>query len=148
MTRPTIHLTVCPTCAGPMTEQRTKHPDDLFARVSMVCPACDPRNTPPTPTAAPTAAPTVAPETVLAEAARLIKGDRARTHGDATAQHTALGRIWGAMLGLPDLPASTVMAMMVGLKLSRLAHGTPTRDHYVDGCGYLSLAWDAAENGQ
>ena len=84
----------------------------------------------------------------MQEAARLTVGDRRRTHGDATAQHTALGRMWGAMLGVPDLPASTVMGMLAALKLSRAAHGTPTRDHYVDIAGYASLAWTAIEAGQ
>ena len=83
-------------------------------------------------------------ESVLEEAARLTSTDRAATHGDAREQHAAVGRMWGAMLGVDDIPPHLVMAMMVALKLSRISHGNPRhRDSYVDGCGYLTLAWDA-----
>lgn len=75
-------------------------------------------------------------ETVLDEAERLVDGPRLSSYGHPLDDFTRTGRIWGALLGIPDIPAEMVGLMMVGLKQSREvnAHG---RDNLVDGAGYF-----------
>lgn len=76
------------------------------------------------------------PETVLEEAARIVDSDRQEAYGPPDVDLARTGRIWGAILGTPDIPAATVALMMVGVKMSRQVH-RPARDNLVDGCGYL-----------
>ena len=75
-------------------------------------------------------------ETILEEAARLVDGDREDAYGHPSVDLARTGRMWGAILGIPDVPAETVALMMVCLKLSREVnlHG---RDNLVDAAGYL-----------
>lgn len=83
---------------------------------------------------------------ILAEAAKIISGDRERDYGSAADGFARTGRIWGAMLGLPDIPAETVGYMLAGLKLSRLSTTPNHRDSIVDGPGYFALAGEIALN--
>lgn len=83
---------------------------------------------------------------ILAEAAKIISGDRERDYGSAADGFARTGRIWGAMLGLPDIPAETVGYMLAGLKLSRLSTTPDHRDSIVDGPGYFALAGEIALN--
>ena len=83
---------------------------------------------------------------ILAEAAKLISGDRERDYGSAADGFARTGRIWGAMLGLPDIPAEMVGYMLAGLKLSRLSTTPDHRDSIVDGPGYFALAGEIALN--
>jgi hypothetical protein len=79
---------------------------------------------------------------VLDEAGRLISGDRRSTHGDYGQEAERIGRLWAALLNLPeDIPPRTVAAMMVALKLARLTSptGRPGRDSWVDAIGYSAL---------
>lgn len=81
---------------------------------------------------------------ILAEAAKIISGDRERDYGSAADGFARTGRIWGAMLGVPDIPAEMVGYMLAGLKLSRLATTPDHRDSIVDGPGYFALAGEIA----
>lgn len=81
-----------------------------------------------------TMAPVVA-ETVLEEAQRLVYGPRQESYGHPLDDFSRTGRIWGAILGIADVPAEKVALCMIGLKISREVnlHG---RDNVVDGSGY------------
>lgn len=79
----------------------------------------------------------VEPFTVLDAARRLVYGDRRESYGHPYEDFTATGRIWGALLGLPDIPPAMVGLMMAALKIRREAH-KPGRDNLVDLAGYAA----------
>lgn len=78
-------------------------------------------------------------ETVLEEAQRVVSGPRQEAYGSPYDDHTRVGRMWGAILGVPDIPAHIVSMMMVAVKVSREVneHG---RDNLVDIAGYSLCA--------
>ena len=55
---------------------------------------------------------------ILAEASCLMAGPREEAYGSIEDNWTRTGIIWGAILGLPPIPAETVGIMMAGLKIS------------------------------
>ena len=75
-------------------------------------------------------------ETVLQEAQRLVHGDRGQDYGHPLDDFTRTGRIWGAILGIPDVAPELVGLCMVGVKISREVNA-PKRDNRVDGPGYF-----------
>lgn len=84
-------------------------------------------------------------ETVLAEADRIIHGDRKTTYGEVQESFTRIALIWGAILGQP-VTATQVALCMIGLKIIREVNKTQ-RDNLVDIAGYSGLAavlenWD------
>lgn len=74
-------------------------------------------------------------ETALEEAGRLVYGDRGTAYGHPIDDYERVGRMWGAMLGIPDIDPRIACAMMVAVKLSREVH-KPKRDNRVDVAGY------------
>ncbi len=80
---------------------------------------------------------------VLAEASRLINGDRARDYGDASESFARLAALWSAVLGVP-VAAHQVALCLLQLKVSRLCV-TPTHaDSWADAIGYLALGAEVA----
>ena len=79
---------------------------------------------------------------VLAEADLLINGDRARQYGSASENFGCIADMWSAYLG-KRLSAADVANMMALLKIARLRGGMH-EDSSVDGCGYLALAHELA----
>lgn len=79
--------------------------------------------------------------TTLDEAASLITGDRAASYGDFTTEAIRLGRTWGALLGIEDIPPHVVAAMLTSLKLVRATNpsGPARLDNWVDTAGYAGL---------
>lgn len=77
----------------------------------------------------------------LEDAADLITGDRADSYGSFTAEATRLGRTWGALLGIDDVPPHVVAAMLTALKLVRATNlvGPARLDNWVDAAGYCGL---------
>lgn len=73
---------------------------------------------------------------VLEEASMLVHGDRQEQYGHPTDCYTPVGRIWGAILGIPDIPPETVVLMLSGMKTGREATH-PDRENRVDACGYM-----------
>jgi|SRR3990167_5579770 len=75
------------------------------------------------------------PLTVFEEGRRLVYGPRQEAYGHPYDDFAATGRMWGAILGIPDIPPATVGLMMAALKIRREAyrHG---RDNLVDLAGY------------
>lgn len=74
-------------------------------------------------------------QTVLEEALTLIYGARNAAYGPPERDMGRTGRMWGAILGLPDIPAETVALMMCAVKMSRQVN-KPGRDNIVDLAGY------------
>jgi hypothetical protein len=74
-------------------------------------------------------------ETVLEEAQRLVHGDRGDAYGPPTTDFARTGRMWGAILGIPDVAPEKVGLCMSALKISRECN-KPSRENRVDGAGY------------
>jgi hypothetical protein len=84
---------------------------------------------------------------VLEEANRLVHGPRQGDYGHPADVYARVGRIWGAILGVPDLPAATVCLLLAGLKLGREAE-RPKTDNLVDLAGYAEAVHMARERKQ
>ena len=78
------------------------------------------------------------PISILKEADVLTNGQRLEDYGHPFDDLSRTGRIWGAILGIPDILPETVGLMMNGLKVSRECNNH-LRDNLVDGCGYLNI---------
>ena len=80
---------------------------------------------------------------VLAQADRLINGDRQQAYGDASVSFARIAGLWSAYLGVPVAP-NDAAAMMALLKISR-ARGNPGHvDSWVDGAAYLAIGGELA----
>lgn len=96
---------------------------------------------------APVAIEHVAPkkqESALQEAQRLVHGDRGTAYGHPIDDYTRTGRMWGAILGLPDIDPRICCLMMAAVKISREVNA-PKRDNRVDLAGYAECAQMVAE---
>jgi hypothetical protein len=85
-------------------------------------------------------------ETVLHEAERIIYGDREQTYGHPSKNLETIAKMWNAYLfqdinepAEGALNAKDVAAMMILLKVARLANNQGHRDSVVDICGYAAL---------
>jgi hypothetical protein len=76
-----------------------------------------------------------AQETVLQEADRLVSGDRQSAYGHPFDDFTRTGKLWAAILDLPEVSPDQVALCMAALKISRLCHRYK-RDSAVDLAGY------------
>lgn len=74
-------------------------------------------------------------ESILEEARRLVHGDRGESYGHPVDDFSRTGRIWGAILGIPDVTAEQVALCMAAVKISREVN-QPKRDNRVDIAGY------------
>lgn len=75
-------------------------------------------------------------ETAVQEAQRLVHGDRGAAYGHPIDDFTRTGRLWGAILSLPDdVPPELVGLCMAAVKISREVN-KPSRDNRVDLAGY------------
>src|SRR5262245_55554273 len=74
-------------------------------------------------------------ETVLLEASRIVDGRGHDDYGHPSVVYGRVGRVWGALLGIEDIPAATVCLMLAGMKLGRYSL-KPKRDSLVDTAGY------------
>ena len=74
-------------------------------------------------------------ETVLEEAQRIIYGDRQEAYGHPFDDFGRTGRMWGAILGIPDIPPATVGLMLAAVKISREVN-RPGRDNLTALAGY------------
>ena len=82
---------------------------------------------------------------ILNEAIR-VTADRNSTHGSAEEQFLHCANLWSAYMGV-SISTTDVCQMMALLKMSRSKIGNPSvLDHYVDQCGYASLAGRMAIN--
>jgi uncharacterized protein DUF4406/uncharacterized protein DUF6378 len=70
------------------------------------------------------------------EAWGLVNGERGQAYGHPLDNFTKLGRMWGALLDIPDIDAGTVALMHVVGKLARETHAIK-RDNTTDTHGYM-----------
>lgn len=83
---------------------------------------------------------------ILAEASKVIYGDREQTYGDPGKNIRVIADYWTTYLiskgfdFLEGLDYDDVCNMMVLLKIARLSNTPMHRDSLVDVCGYLALA--------
>lgn len=68
-----------------------------------------------------------------------ILGERQEQYGDAEANFLAIGRIWGALLRIDDIPPHEVGLMMDALKTVRIFQNPVHKDSYDDKEGYIRL---------
>lgn len=76
------------------------------------------------------------PRSVLAEADGLIFGPRQADYGHPRTDFTRTGRMWAAILGIPEVTAAQVGLCMAALKISREVNHHK-RDNLVDAAGYI-----------
>jgi hypothetical protein len=81
----------------------------------------------------------VSDESILEEAQRLVHGPRQHDYSHPFEDYTRTGRLWGAILGIPDIDPRICCLMMAAVKISREVH-RPKRDNRVDGAGYFECA--------
>jgi hypothetical protein len=74
------------------------------------------------------------------EAARSILAERTGDYGDPSEMLSAIGRVWGTMLGIDAIPPERVALLMAGLKLVRETVGESKRDSRIDAISYLAIA--------
>lgn len=84
------------------------------------------------------------PETILEEAQRLVHGNRGADYGHPIHDYERTGRIWGAILGIPDIDPRLCCLMMAGVKISREVN-KHKRDNLTDLAGYAECASMVAE---
>jgi len=65
-----------------------------------------------------------------------VLANRQDDYGDALPNFRKIGRIWGALLEIEDIPPFKVALMMDGLKSVRLAGNPEHDDSWVDKLGY------------
>lgn len=78
-------------------------------------------------------------ETILQEAQRLVHGNRGADYGHPADDYTRTGRMWGAILGLPDIDPRLCALMMAAMKVSREVN-KHKRDNLTDLAGYAECA--------
>lgn len=86
----------------------------------------------------------LSPETILQEAQRLVHGPRGADYGHPADDYARTGRMWGAILGIPDIDPRVCCLMMVAVKVSREAN-KHKRDNLTDMAGYAECANMIAE---
>jgi hypothetical protein len=86
---------------------------------------------------------------LLEQAAGLVDGDRNADYGPPDGDFTAAAFMWQAYLhrtfgqrGGLKLTAHDVAAMMIMLKLARIAWSPDKQDHWADIAGYAACGWD------
>ena len=91
---------------------------------------------------------------LLDEASGLVNGARNGTYGEPVDDYTKVAGLWNAYIqGVVDrktargesglLEPHDAIAMMVLLKVSRIANDAGHRDNWVDIAGYAACGWDA-----
>jgi hypothetical protein len=73
---------------------------------------------------------------ILEEADRLVNGPRQQSYGHPKDNFTDIGRMWGTLLDLPDIPPEKVGLMMVCLKACREKYQHKL-DNLTDGAGFF-----------
>lgn len=94
---------------------------------------------------------------ICTDAAALVGGDRATTHGDKALNFANTAALWNAIIEakarqagwpimdvLPVLDALDVANMLEAFKIARRYSGSHNPDDYVDGAGYAGCAGEIA----
>ena len=75
----------------------------------------------------------------MSERIEALLKERGRMYGDATDNFTAVGRGWGAILDIQDIPPHQVALMMDFLKTIRCSINPTHEDSWKDKAGYCEL---------
>ena len=87
------------------------------------------------------------PKTTLADRAKaIVAGSRQRDYGTPERNLEKIGKVWGALLGIGDLPPRMVGLLMTSLKLVRDAFRNGD-DNITDAHGYLLMIEQCKEGG-
>jgi hypothetical protein len=87
------------------------------------------------------------PKTTLADRAKaIVAGSRQRDYGTPERNLEKIGKVWGALLGIGDIPPRTVGLLMTALKLVRDAFRSGD-DNITDAHGYLLMIEQCKEGG-
>jgi hypothetical protein len=81
----------------------------------------------------------VTQETVLAEADRIVNGQRREDYGGPFESFSDIGAGWAMVLGHPVTPEQVALCM-IQLKVARAKNGGFHRDSFVDIAGYAQCA--------
>jgi hypothetical protein len=88
-------------------------------------------------------------EELLAEAAKIIAGNRDKQYGGPEDSFSVIADLWSVYLNRMEsktLGAPDVAAMMVLFKVARLMTGGPKqRDTWLDTAGYAACGWEVSE---
>lgn len=80
---------------------------------------------------------------IISAAAKLVHGDRAKTHGNKALNHKNIAVLWSAYTE-HMINAHDVAIMMVLLKVARTKTGELNADDYIDIVGYAGIAGELA----
>jgi len=87
------------------------------------------------------------PKTTLADRAKaIVAGVRQRDYGTPERNLEKIGKVWGALLGIGDIPPRMVGLLMTSLKLVRDAFRSGD-DNITDAHGYLLMIEQCKEGG-
>lgn len=75
-----------------------------------------------------------------------VLADRENKYGSALRNFTAIGRGWGAILGIEDIPPYKVALMMDFFKTVRCAVNPAYDDSWIDKQGYTQHGYEIASN--
>ena len=84
---------------------------------------------------------------LLAEATKLVGGDRQRDYGDKVVNHSNIARLWSAYLDV-KIEAHDVALMMALLKMARTKLGAVSKDTYIDMSAYSAIAGEIKFGGK
>lgn len=82
--------------------------------------------------------PELPPSGILSKAEKIVNA-RMEKYGIPTESWTRIGRCWGAMLGVPDIPAEICLLMMAQMKNIRETY-EHNDDNNIDAAGYVDCA--------
>ena len=74
-------------------------------------------------------------QSILDEALSIVHGSRQSSYGHPFDDFTRTGRMWGAILGIDEVPPDKVALCLIAVKISREVN-RPKRDNRVDMAGY------------
>ena len=76
---------------------------------------------------------------ILAQADRLIHGDRNKNYGSPLTNHTRIAKLWSVWLETEITPAQAAMCLAL-VKVARLIETPDHLDSFIDGAAYFSIA--------
>jgi hypothetical protein len=80
----------------------------------------------------------------MSERVKKILEDRQAVHGDAAKNFTAIGRMWGAILGIDNIPPHVVALMYDAGKTIRCIANPLHEDNWLDKSGYTQHGMEIA----
>ena len=80
----------------------------------------------------------------MSEKVKNILANRQEIHGDAVINFTAIGRMWGAILKIQDIPPHIVALMYDAGKTIRCVSNPLHEDNWLDKTGYTQHGMEIA----